>query len=269
MKRFCLFCLSFLVLIVSAGFAHTQELKERTQLTPQTPRTLANNEATYVKLRNIHVGQEVIPVAAFRMKREGAIFTFRSGAFHLLEPVNGKITGAVFIGDAILSVNPPTEVEQRYLSFLAKDHEFVEQFNEAVFRFTDGTEDEIRKGLAKDAAAGSGDASGVLEGVKHELRKKLKDNLDARLLADVLSSQPGGKFIAFIKGKKYGGKLVFDVDPQGVVSYEPEPPPIFNAGPRVQRTFSLAPEEVALMECDENHYGIWTAYHLLKEYEDQ
>ena len=263
MKRFFP---AFLVLIISAGLAQTQELKERTQLAPQTPRASANNEATYVKLRNIRVSQEVIPVSAFRMKREGAIFTFRNGAFYLLEPVNGKITGAVFIGDATLSVNPPTEVEQRYLSILARDHEFVEQFSEAVFRFTDGTEDEIRKGIAKDAAPVSGDAFGVLDDVKHELRKKLKDNLDVRLLEDVLSSQPGGKFIAFIKGRRYGGKLVFDVDPHGVVSYQPDPPPIFNAGPRVQRSFSLAPEEVALMECDENHYGIWTSYHLLKEY---
>ena len=260
---------SVLILILSAGLAQTQELKERAQITPQTPRALANNEATYVKLRTIRVSQEVIPVAAFRMKREGAIFTFRSGSFYLLEPVNGKITGAVFVGDATLSVNPPTEVEQRYLSFLAKDHEFVEQFGEAVFRFTDGTEDEIRKGAAKDGvAAAGGDASGVLDGVKNQLRKKLKDNLDARLLEDVLSSQPGGKFITFIKGKRYGGKLVFDVDPHGVVSYQPDPPPIFTAGPRVQRSFSLAPEEVALMECDENHYGIWTSYHFVKEHAD-
>src|SRR5215813_12920847 len=100
MKRFFF---PVLILTLSAGLAQTQELKERTQITPQTPRALANNEATYVKLRNIRVSQEVIPVAAFRMKREGAIFTFRSGAFYLLEPVNGKVTGAVFIGDATLS----------------------------------------------------------------------------------------------------------------------------------------------------------------------
>ena len=265
MKRFFF---SVLVLTFFSGLAQAQELKERAQITPQTPRALANNEATYGKLRNIRISQEVIPVAAFRMKREGAIFTFRSGAFYLLEPVNGKITGAIFIGDGTLSVNPPTEVEQRYLSFLAKDHEFVEQFSEAVFRFTDGTEEEIRKGTAKDVVAVISDASGVLDGVKNQLRKKLKENLDARLLEDVLSSEPGGKFVAFIKGKRYGGKLVFDIDPHGVVSYQPDPPPIFNAGPRVQQPFSLAPEEVALMECDENHYGIWTSYHFVKEHED-
>src|SRR2546423_692708 len=241
MKRLFAF---LLVLTTSIALPQTQELKERTQTTPQAPRALANNEATYQKLRTIRVSPEVVLVSAFRLKREGAIFTFKSGAFYLLEPVNGKTTGAVFMGDAVLSVNPPIEVEQRYLSILAKDHEFEEQFTEAVFRFTDGTEDEIRKAAAKDAAPASGDAAGLLDSNRQQLKKRLKENLDVRLLEDLLSSQPGGKFIAFIKGRKYGNRLIFDVDPHGVISYQPDPPPIFRAGPRIQRTFLLAPEEV-------------------------
>ena len=107
MKRLFAF---LLVLTTTIALTQTQELKERAQISPQAPRALANNEATYQKLRTIRVSQEVVPVSAFRLKREGAIFTFKSGAFYLLEPVNGKTTGAVFIGDAVLSVNPPIEV---------------------------------------------------------------------------------------------------------------------------------------------------------------
>ena len=253
------------------GITGAQELKTRSTTVkpaPQTPRALANNDPAYVALRNIQISKEVIPVSGFRLNRDAGIFTFRSGAFYLLEPVNGKITGAVFIGDAAFGVNPPTETERRYLKFLAKD-EFVEQFSEAVFRFTDGTEEELRKAAARDATpAAAGDPAALLKEVQHDLKKKLKQNLDVRLLEDVLSSQKGGKFIAFVKGKKYGGKLIFDVDPQGVVSYMPDPPPIFNAGPRIQRSFTLAPEEVALIAWDYDHYGIWTAFHFSKEYAD-
>src|SRR5579864_2418252 len=95
---------------------------------PQTARALANNDAVYQALRNIKVSSEVISVNGFRMKRDAGIFTFRNGAFYLLEPVNGKVTGAVFIGDAAFGLTPPIEVERRYLRFLAKD-EFVEQFS--------------------------------------------------------------------------------------------------------------------------------------------
>ena len=262
----CLAVLLFGVHIISA-----QELKQRPappHFQPQVPRALANNDATYQQLRAIGLSGEAIPVSGFRLKREAATFTFRSGTFYLLAPVNGRITGAVFIGDASMGVFPPTEIERRYLSILAKDHEFVEQFSEAVFRFTDGSETEIRAGRSGAAAAASGDPADLLRDVQGQLRNHLKDNLDVRLLEDVLSSQPGGKFIAFVKGKKYSGKLIFDIDPEGVVSYFPDPRPLYgNAGPAIQRYFSLAPEEVALMAWDYNTFGIWTAFHRGREYE--
>ncbi len=250
------------------GATEAQVLKTRptpVKPVPQTARALANNDPAYVALRNIKLSQEVIPVSGFRLNRDAGIFTFRSGAFYLLEPVNGKVTGAVFIGDAAFGLTPPTEIERRYLKILAKD-EFVDQFSEAVFRFTDGTEEELRKAAVKDAPAAAGDPAAVFKEVQHDLKKRLKQNLDVRLLEDVLSSQKGGKFIAFVKGKKYGGKLIFDIDPQGVVSYVPDPPPIFRAGPRIHEFLTLAPEEVALIAWDYDHYGIWTAFHFSKEY---
>lgn len=251
------------------GTITAQELKTRPQTitpVPQTSRSLANNDPVYLSLRSIKLGQEIIPISPFRIKRDAGIFTFRSGTFYLLEPVRGKITGAVFLGDGVLSLSPPTEIERRYLKILAKD-EFVEQFSSAVFRFTDGTEEELRKAASQDAsAARTEDATAQLNEVQQELRKRLKENLDVRLLQDLMSSRPGGKFVAFIKGKKYSGKLIYDVDPQGVVSYMPDPPPIFRAGPQIQRTFSLSPEEVALIAWDYNHYGIWTSFHFSREY---
>ena len=262
------------VVLLWASLSVAQELKERPappHMAPQVPRAMANNEASYQQLRSIALSGEVIPVNGFRMKRDAGTFTFRSGDFYLLQPVNKKVTGAVFIGEASLGVFPPIEVERRYLSILAKDNEFVEQFSEAVFRFTGGTEEEIRGAVAPpDAAvsARSGEAAGLLHDLQGQLRNHLKENLDARLLEDVLSSQHGGKFIAFIKGKRYGGKLIYDIDPNGVTCYFPDPPPLYgDAGPNLQQYFSLAPEEVALVAWDYNHFGIWTSFHYAQEYE--
>ena len=80
---------------------------------PAASRAMANNEATYVKLRNIHFGQETIPVSNFTLKRDAGTFVFKSGTFYLLEPVNNKITGAVFVGDATFALKPPIPVEQQ------------------------------------------------------------------------------------------------------------------------------------------------------------
>jgi len=259
-------CAVVLCFLISAP---GQELKTRpraAQPVPQTPRAHANNDAAYRKLRSIALGSEAVPVSNFVLKREAATFTFHSGAFYLLEPVNGKTTGAVFIGDAGFTLVPPTAVERRYLATFTKGQPFEERFSTAVFRFTDGSEAEIKKAAAPGQAPASGDAASMLQEVQKQLRTQLKQNLAARLLQDVLSSRAGGKFIAFIKGKNYSGKMIYDVDPVGVVAYAPDPPPRMRGGPRMQEPFSLAPEEVALMVWDENHYGIWTAFHLSREY---
>jgi len=256
--------------LVILGFLNTalvaQTLESRPAQSNAAPRAMANNDPTYLKLRNIKIGQETINVKDFTLKRDAGTFTFKIGTFYLLEPVNGKITGAVFSGDGSFTLVPPIDVERRSLAILTKGQSYEEQFSGAVFRFTDGTEAEIRKGGSKDAAAASGDAAGMLDDVRHQLKRTLRENLDARLLQDVMSSEPGGKFIAFIKGKKISGKTIYDIDPHGVTFYDPDPGPVFHGGPVIQQTISLAPEEVALITWDDTHYGIWAAFHFSREY---
>src|SRR5260221_7705378 len=143
---------------------------------------------------------------------------------------------------------PLAEVERRNLAILTKGQPFEEQFTGAMFRFTDGSEEEIRKAAVTDSSALAGDPGNLLNDVQQQLKKKLKDNLSARLLEDVLSSARGGKFTAFIKGKRYSDKTVYDVDPRG--------------------SSIVAPEEVSLLIWDENHAGIWAAFHRSSEYAD-
>src|SRR5262249_9546205 len=97
-----------------------------------------------------------------------------------------------------------------------------------------------------EGPAPGGDANGALGDVQQQLKKKLKYNLSIRLLEDVLSSAPGGEFIAFVKGKKYGDKIVYEVDPHGAIG--------------------VSSEEVSLMLWDENREGVWAGFHLEKEY---
>jgi hypothetical protein len=245
------YILSILLALASAGTSSAQTLETRPPQPanpPTAPRALANNEPTYLKLRNIKLGTEMVRVNNFTMKREAGVFIFKSGAFQFVEPVNGKITGAVFVGDGSFTLTPPIELERRNLAILTKGQPFEEQFSGAVLRFTDGSEEEIRKAGTSDNSP-AGDAGGLLGDVQHQLKKKLKDNLSARLLEDVMSPQPGGKFIAFIRGKKFSDKIVYDVDPHGAST--------------------VSPEEVALYLWDENHEGIWAGFHSLAEYKNR
>ena len=211
-----------------------------------------NSDPVYQQLRNITPGGKTLAVKDFVLKRDAGTFTFKSGNFFFLTPVQGKTTGAVFIGNATFSLEPPFEAEKHSLQLLTKSSEMVEQFNTAVFRFTDGTEEDIEaKGTAPPETTMS-QAGELLTDIQKILRKHLQYNLDARILQDVLSTEPGDFFCACIKGQKYSGKEIFVMDRHGV--------PADFIGQDV------APEEVAFYTYDDNKSGVWTAFHYHDEY---
>jgi hypothetical protein len=230
--------------------AIAQELEKRPAapvpaLSVVSPAKMPNADPTYQALRNIGIGNESVSVNNLLVKRDAGEFTFHSGVFQFLAPVNGKITGAVFLGDGSFAMVPPIPSERRSLALLTKEPAIHEDFTVVVLRFTDGTYEEIKK---MGTAAGAKDAGGAgeLDYVKHALRKKLQYNLDARILQDVMKAQPGGLFYAFIKGKKIDGKEIFAVDPHGVREF--------------------APEEVEFEVWSESRPGAWAAFHYSDEY---
>jgi hypothetical protein len=222
----------------------------------------ANANATYQQLRGLLPGSEVITVKDFELKRDAATFTFSSGSFAFYGQVNGKVTGAVFKGRGHLRIIPPNDEESRNL-FLQMHTEVVnEDFDRAVFRFTDSTADELHR-----ASIGQSPADGDLTRDAQELQTFLRHhsvrsvvgsdgtyyfktfygNLDLRLLEDVLSPAPGQYFMASMHASKYS-HLFFILDPHGIDE--------------------VAPEEVALLNWDSTNdvETIPLAFHRAAEY---
>src|SRR5882672_3951271 len=168
-----------------------------------------NSDPSYQQLRNLTLGSEAVSVTNFDLKRDAGTFHLRSGTVCFVTPVQGKVTGAVFTGDGNFVLTPPAS-EMPMLKLLTKENEFSENFSQLALRFTDSTYDEIKKGGAP--ATGGCDA-GPLKDSQHVMRRKLKTNLDTRILEDVLSTEPGGYFAAFIHGKHYNGQELFTIDP--------------------------------------------------------
>ncbi len=210
------------------------------------PALAPNSDPVYRQLRDISIGAEGIGVSNLVLKRDAATFTFKQGSFAFLAPVKGKVTGAIFTGDGEFRLMPPIATEKRSLSILTRSPEpgMTETFHTVVLRFTDATYDEIKKGGT--AGSISGNPADTLHQAQRNAQAKIRTNYDARILQDVLSSQPGGFFLAFIDGQKYGNKLLFCIDPHGAES--------------------VAPEEVSLRTYDDNKYGTWAAFHLSDEY---
>jgi hypothetical protein len=204
--------LRLLFAILSLFFVHS--------CVAQNAQHSANSNATYQQLRGLLPGDDVIVVNSLKLSRDAATFTFARGDFAFYGDVNGKATGAVFKGQGHLHITPPTVQERHNLTVLYHAEEFDEDFNQVVLRFTDGTAAELRK-----ASTGKGQPDSDYAKAAKELqgfaKHHLNENLDLRLLQDVLSPAPGGYFLAAVHGDK-DSHLFFLFDPQGVSGFGPE-----------------------------------------------
>ncbi len=209
----------------------------------QTAPAGPNADPLYQQLRNIGLGAEAVTVNNLDLKRDTATFHLHSGTVCFVAPVQGKVTGAVFVGNGVMNLDAPNQDEKKSLRLLTKEDEFSENFEHLVLRFTDQTYEEIKK--TGTPATSSCDA-GLLQDSQHITRKKLHTNISARILQDVLSDKPGGLFVAFINGKRYDGKMLFMIDPNGA--------------------WDAAPDEVELMTYGENKSGTWAAFRSSPEY---
>ncbi|MGH9713220.1 MAG: hypothetical protein ACRD5M_07970 [Candidatus Acidiferrales bacterium] len=212
-----------------------------------------NSDPIYQQLRNITPGGKTVVVKDFVMKRDASTFTFKSGSFAFLTPVEGKTTGAVFTGSGTFALDPPLANEKWSLGRLTKSAETIEPFSTAVFRFTDGTEKEIEAKGAPPTGLVAAPVGEALAVIQRTLRHDLRFNLDARILQDLLSREPGGFFCAFIKGEKFSGKEIYILDPHGV--------------PADFLQVDVAPEEEAFSTYDNStNAGVWASFHYSDEY---
>jgi len=215
-------CTTLLILLFSS---HRTVRAQNTGLAP-------NSDPTYQALRNVTLSGEAISVSNAEFKREAGTFHLRSGALCFVTAVNGRVTGAVFSGDGNFILEPP-QSERSMLKLLTKEDEFSENFSQMVLRFTDSSYEDLKK-LGTTGASGCD--AGPLRDSQHTTRRKLRDNLEARILEDVLSPNPGGLFVAFIHGKRYNGQELYEIDPHE------------------------GRDQVTFITYDENKFGEWASF---------
>jgi len=150
-------------------------------------------------------------------------------AIYLYGEVNGAATGAVFVGEGTLHVEPPSAMERRQLKAVMKTEVLDQPFTSAVFAFTDDTAAELTKGSAATAAT-SGEAAGLAREAQTLFRRELRYDLEERLLEDVQRPGTGGFFIADMKGAAFSKRLIYVVDPHGAVGVAPEEVGLLTSG---------------------------------------
>lgn len=214
----------------------------------------ANADPVYKEFRSLSGDENAFsgPYARVNnlvLKKDAAVFTFRSGEIYFLKEAQGKRTGAVFIGNGDVSIVPPVKSEQDSLEYFTKSRELKEPFSELVMFFTDNTFDEVKNSPQVEMSTGGAQASKARDayrGKESLLRTpRFRYNMSTRILMDTYAPAREGFFWGFIDGKNYSN-LLFQLDPLGVED--------------------VAPEQVSLTNYDQNNYGLWLAFHLGEEY---
>src|SRR5271170_4871455 len=87
------------------------------------PAPAPNSDPVYQQLRNLTLSGEAVSVSNFSLKRDAGTFHLHSGTVCFVAPVQGKVTGAVFIGEGNFVLDPPLESERKSLKLLTKEDE--------------------------------------------------------------------------------------------------------------------------------------------------
>ena len=222
-----------------------------------------NSDPVYRSLRTLGLGNS-FHFDNVSLPLDTATFTFQHGTLTFLNPVNGMITGAIFIGEGHLNLKPMNVIATQELKRRAGTPEFDEDFTEIVLRFTAKEHDIFLRKLG-DPAATPGEATLAYDNWKERVRKRHEiplgfteellhgedmDNVDADLLAALYNPTHPPFMNAYIRGKKHKDLRFFIRTRVGAL-------------PQLD-----SPEEVALINYDPESMddGVWYLDHLKSEY---
>ena len=210
---------------------------------------------TYQQVRGLQPDGRTISVSDFTMVRDVFEFNFSSGQFHLLNDINGKTVGAVFLGQGTLNLEPVDPREIQNLRVMSRGGErFSDSFQKAMLLFADGTAEELMALGEPTAGSPSKEASDFRARSLRREKRDFRTNLHLRLAQDLINPPIGdGVFMAFVD---------FDDNPNSLVAVDPLG--IDHTG--VGSFFGVdGPEESMLVFMGDNNRGVAYLSHLKSE----
>ena len=184
---------------------------------------LPDGQEVYRQLKNLELyPNQVAQVQNLTLKKNVATFNFLEGKIYFLQPVLGKTTGLVFIGEGIFQFTPPTEIERYQLKKFTDSEILNARFSELYLRFTDSTFEELTSKLQFVAGEVEGKAKDINSDSRKRALKVLGKNLNTRALEDLLfageieeGSLATGFFYADIKARDER-RLFYIFDPKNI-----------------------------------------------------
>ncbi len=213
-----------------------------------SPEAAAQIVPAYETVRHAELDGRQIPVQGLRLVRDGYHIHLRSGALHLLAPLDGVTFGAVFLGEGEYRLEPSTESERRHLQLVTDDDELETlsgQFDRLWLLFTDQTAQEVLAHAAVVSGERDPRAAEAYEDYRELQRDHVQINLQLRIVSDLLNRPQGedGVFLALVDGDEYEPALLA-VDPLGISNLSAQ----FGM---------MGGEEIAFISFDDRYGGLW------------
>ena len=212
----------------------------------------AKGKAVYDQLRQFSLAG-ALPAQALVIKRDRVQMTF-NGSFFFSGAIDGRVTGAVFVGDGRFSAEvPPGDFEKANVKRLLGADVIESDFKTAVLRFTDNTYEEIARG-SNPSQSSNDIAQRLAKELDPRVLKETGANLSARLALSILNQEKPGFFFANFDGGKRG-RFSFVLDYQNRI-------PVTN--------FDLNGGEKGLIykyKSDDYENEIWTAFYGVEDYQ--
>ncbi|HQU85910.1 MAG TPA: M1 family aminopeptidase, partial [Pyrinomonadaceae bacterium] len=159
-----------------------------------------NGKTLYNQIKTFNLNGGKADVSNLVLKRDRVEMTF-NGTFYFPAPINGKVTGAVFIGQGNFKAEvPASEFEKNNVKRMLNAELVESDFKTAVFRFTDDTFDII--GKSKTEGAASAEVQKIAAEIDNRLMKETGANISARLAISILNKENPGFFFANFDGGK-------------------------------------------------------------------
>src|SRR5262245_24345077 len=171
----------------------------------QTTPAVAPENPAYTALSKIHLDKkQIYSIRDITLTRDVLSISFNRGVIAFAEPIEGKVTGAVFVGSGDILAIPPDSIEKKQLFRYTRSALLSEHFETAVLRFTDGTWEEILKEYRSHASepVDPADADALLRW-EAELQRR-GAFLGDRILADLIGIRTRPLFLAQIEGARLG-----------------------------------------------------------------
>ena len=222
----------------------------------------ANSDAFYRQLRGIGLGS-TFRCENFSMPADVGTFELKSGTITFLAPVNGYVTGAVFVGQGHFVLKPVGRLDTQEMIRRSGSEIAQEDFSEAVFRFSAGVYQQF-SGVTINKTDAPPEAAKAFEHWQSKVRHRHEipesftqavlegetiDNVDADVLAAVYNPKHPPFLNAYMTGSPHKDLRFFVRMRTGAL-------------PQLD-----SPEEVALVNCSGGGMddGIWYSDHRVNE----